>query len=185
MRFGNIKENELNAICGILRDKQPKNIFEIGTFDGSSARFLAERFPEATIFTLDLPPEETPSLPFFTDDLKTIRIGRERGIGNLCKDMPNVMQLYGDSRTFDFSPYYGKMDAVLIDGCHFYGYVEKDTENARKMIRNGGVIFWHDFDLIHPFVWLYLTICESNAKRINNTRMALLECEEVGCVART
>lgn len=31
-----------------------------------------------------------------------------------------ITQLYGDSREFDFSPWYGQCDFVWIDACHDY-----------------------------------------------------------------
>jgi hypothetical protein len=33
---------------------------------------------------------------------------------------PKIVQLFEDSRTFDFTPYHGKMDLVHIDGAHDY-----------------------------------------------------------------
>ncbi|MBD3183553.1 class I SAM-dependent methyltransferase, partial [Candidatus Poribacteria bacterium] len=54
--------------------------------------------------------------------------------------------LYGDSADFDFSPYFGTMDFVLVDGSHSYEYVLSDTDNALKLLKNGkGIILWHDY----------------------------------------
>jgi hypothetical protein len=57
----------------------------------------------------------------------------------------NIVQLYGDSGTFDFSPYYGNVDFMFIDGSHAYDYVKNDTLAALKMVRVGGTIIWHDY----------------------------------------
>ena len=62
-----------------------------------------------------------------------------------------INQVYGDSATFDFSPFYDSIDLMFIDGSHHYQYVKRDSGNALKMIRNGGVIVWHDF-LVWPGV---------------------------------
>ena len=37
---------------------------------------------------------------------------------------------------------------AFIDGCHAYEYVRKDTENALRAVRKGGVVMWHDYGMI-------------------------------------
>ena len=39
----------------------------------------------------------------------------------------------------------GLFDAVFIDGDHSQKAVEHDTEMARKIVRPGGIIIWHDY----------------------------------------
>jgi hypothetical protein len=56
-----------------------------------------------------------------------------------------VQPLFGDSATFNYSPYYGRIDLFFVDGSHSYEYVRSDTLNAMKCCRPGGVIAWHDF----------------------------------------
>ena len=57
-----------------------------------------------------------------------------------------VTQLFGDSATFDFAPYFGTIDLVFVDGSHAYDYVLNDTEIALRLLRDGhGVILWHDY----------------------------------------
>jgi len=52
--------------------------------------------------------------------------------------------LFGDSATFDYSPFYGKVDLFFVDGVYSYEYVRSDTINAFKCI-NQGVVLWHDY----------------------------------------
>lgn len=56
-----------------------------------------------------------------------------------------IEQLFGNSLTFDFSPYYGRMDLVFVDGAHHYDAVISDTTQALQMLAPGGVVLWHDF----------------------------------------
>jgi Methyltransferase domain len=57
-----------------------------------------------------------------------------------------VRQSYGDSATFDFSPY--PSDFVFVDGSHAYEYVLSDSRNARAMLGKGpGTIVWHDYGM--------------------------------------
>jgi hypothetical protein len=37
------------------------------------------------------------------------------------------------------------MDLIFIDGSHAHSYVESDTKKALRMIKPGGIIFWHDY----------------------------------------
>jgi hypothetical protein len=56
-----------------------------------------------------------------------------------------IQPLFGDSASFDYSPFIDRIDLFFIDGAHSYEYVRSDTLNALKCCRPGGVIAWHDF----------------------------------------
>jgi hypothetical protein len=56
-----------------------------------------------------------------------------------------ILQLYGDSATFDYRPYLGKVDFVFIDGSHSYHYVLHDSWTALELVRGPGLIVWHDY----------------------------------------
>ena len=63
-----------------------------------------------------------------------------------------ITQLLGNSQTFDFSDYHGTIDLVFVDACHHYDHVKRDTDNAFKLIKPGGVILWHDYASYAPGV---------------------------------
>jgi len=49
----------------------------------------------------------------------------------------------------------GKVDMVLVDGDHSYEGVKRDTLLAESVVRNGGVILWHDYAYVtdvHLFI---------------------------------
>jgi predicted O-methyltransferase YrrM len=78
-------------------------------------------------------------------DAEIIRRSRT-GADYAGKDVVHkIHQLVGDSLTFDFSPYFNKVDLVFVDGGHRYEVVSSDTANALRMVRPGGVVVWHDF----------------------------------------
>jgi predicted O-methyltransferase YrrM len=56
-----------------------------------------------------------------------------------------IHRLFGDSATFDFSPFHNQVDLFFIDGAHSYQYVRNDTEKALPCVKKGGVIAWHDY----------------------------------------
>ncbi len=140
-----LEQFSLAALAGI---RQPEHIFEIGTFDGATTMLLARMVPQAQIYTLDLPPDHV-------DGLNDIALAGVDGAGSRFRDTSaaqRITQLYGDSRVFDFSPYYKKMDMVVVDGGHEADCVSADTENALKMVSSDGIVVWDDYTLRWPAV---------------------------------
>ena len=117
---------ELASLAFIMKVIKPKLVFELGTFIGRTTRLFAINSPrDCQIITIDLEFEHV-----------------ECEVGEAFKGMPGsdkIKQLYGDSRSFDFSPWYGLCDFVWVDACHDYDYVVSDTQNALKLCRPGGV----------------------------------------------
>jgi predicted O-methyltransferase YrrM len=150
---GNVGLLELIFINYLTKSYKPKKIFEIGTFDGRTTLNLALNSPvDSIIYTLDISGKQNydTKFPLDKEDTELIQpniLGR-RFQENIEKfSMKNkIKQLIGDSATFDFSPYYNKINMVFIDGAHSYQYVKNDTEVALHLLRDGkGLIVWHDF----------------------------------------
>ncbi|MBD2327823.1 CmcI family methyltransferase [Alkalinema sp. FACHB-956] len=138
----------LGAICQHL---QPKRIFEIGTYRGASTVMMGLNTPEETeIFTLDLLPETQATHQHGLGvGLPQFPVGEQFQHNPTVS--PKITQLYGDSREFDFSPYYGTLDLVVIDADHTYEFVKSDTVQALKLLRPGGVILWDDYLWIQKY----------------------------------
>jgi hypothetical protein len=153
---GNVRLSELVALSLFARAFQPRAIFEIGTFDGRTTMNLALNSPaDAKVYTLDLPKDCVSStvLPTCRGDQAYLNIN-VTGARYRSKDERSfpekrkIVQLYGDSATFDFSPYFNGMDLAFVDGAHSYDYVRNDSRIALKMLRGGkGVILWHDYGI--------------------------------------
>jgi Methyltransferase domain len=140
---------DLATVVGLTRAADPRAVFEIGTFLGSSAyNFALNTAPDCRIFTLDLPragadytvlPIEAIERQYIDKKAPDLRF---KGTPIEAK----ITQLHGDSATFDFSPYAGRMDLVFVDGSHSYDYVMNDARIAVKLLRNGkGLILFHDY----------------------------------------
>ena len=146
---GNISPAELMLIAAFVRQRRPAVCFEIGTFDGRTTQNIAANQPAgAECFTLDLPPDgaDSAALPLASGDQTYIRKPTS-GTRMDTQNLPGrITQLYGDSATFDFSPWLGRVDLMFVDGSHSYEYVLADTEKAWQMVRPGGLILWHDYD---------------------------------------
>lgn len=149
---GNISFLKTIVINELIKRFNPKNIFEIGTFDGRSTLNMAANCAEETkIYTLDLPKDklEFTKLQIVSDDKKYIdkKIIGAKYLGTKYKN--KISQLYGDSATFDFSPFYNMVDFIFTDGSHSYEYLLNDSKQALKLLRNKqGIIIWHDYDTV-------------------------------------
>jgi hypothetical protein len=149
---GNVSLLELAVIAKLIRKNAPKAIFEIGTFDGRTTLNLACNSPEdARVYTLDLPkgsgrPENVASPASDMSFVNKAATGsRFRGTEYEKK----ITQLYGDSATFDFSPYHNAIDLVFVDGAHTYEYILSDSQKALKLLKGRrGIILWHDYSWV-------------------------------------
>jgi len=148
---GNVVPLELIVINKIIKFHKPNNLFEIGTFDGRTTLNLAANSLEnSKIFTLDLLRSDLnkTKLPIIEGD--KVHINKEFS-GLRFKNNPysrNIIQLYGDSAKFDFSPYYNKIDFIFVDGSHSSEYVLNDSEVALKLLnKKKGIILWHDYGM--------------------------------------
>jgi hypothetical protein len=142
---GNVGMLELIVLARIVRERDPQEVFEIGTFNGrSTATLAANTGDQTTIFTLDLPRAQAPSLSLTPAERAFVEKESSGDVFLASAYMPKVRQLYGDSATFDFSPF--TADVVFVDGSHAYEYVVNDSGRALSMLRKGrGVILWHDY----------------------------------------
>ena len=145
---GNVTSFELLLISQLVASRQAVQCFEIGTFDGRTTLNLAANISaDGHIFTLDLPAAdlEQTAHKIAPGDQSFIQKPQSgsRFIGTPWAS--RITQLYGDSATFDFSPYEGRMDVVFVDGAHSYDYVKTDTATALRLIKPGGLILWHDY----------------------------------------
>jgi len=151
-KYGDMTWQEVIIVCMLVREFQPKRIFEIGTFMGKTTYHLAANSgDDARIFTLDLPETEfSQALAEIPYDQELLREGNRQEVGYYYKKSPfrdKVTQLFADSATFDENPYADSMDMVFVDADHSYASVLSDTKKAFRMIAkgaSGNVILWHD-----------------------------------------
>ena len=144
----------LGALCALL---DCRTIFEFGTNRGDTAWLLAHNLPEARLYTLDLSgPEAVESAELeLTDADEYFRVWDRGARFRGTPEARRITQLFGDSATFDFSPYAGAMDLVYVDASHSYSYVKSDTEAALSMLSASGTIVWDDYTH-YPGIYAYL-----------------------------
>lgn len=146
---GNVQLIELLILCQWVAGRKCRNIFEIGTYNGRTTYNLAANCPSgATIHTLDLPETslDSTNLPIATGDRKYINKTESGAYFQGTAEQEKIISLFGDSATFDFSGFQGKMDFVFVDGSHSYEYVLNDSKTALKLVNpENAMIFWHDY----------------------------------------
>lgn len=132
--------------------KQARLMFEFGTCTGRTTFLWASNSgPDARVVTLTLPPDAIVDYRADSADerkasrnaLRESRFTRFRYSGTAVEE--KVEQLYGDSKTFDETPYLAACDLIFVDGSHAYSYVKNDSEKALRMVKPGGIIIWHDY----------------------------------------
>ena len=174
---------ESQVLAALTSYFKPKNVFEIGTYNGFTTLHFAYNTPvEAKIYTLDLPADHALQKNisnYSYDDHLVVELSKANINKRIYRTHPcgkKIVEIFGDSLLFDFSPYYQKMDLIFIDGSHAHAYVNSDTENAFKMLSPDGIIIWHDFDyIIHRDVFKFLNKLAKTYKiySIPNTRFAI------------
>lgn len=185
--WGNVSVEELCKICLAAKWLQPSAVFEFGTYNGLTTRQLAINAPHATLYTLDIPPDSEGAAELQIGAIdqhlaqKTGNFAFEVG----CKfagtqESSRIVQLWGNSTTFDYRPFVGRINLIFIDAGHTYEYVKSDSLNALALLdtTRDGLIFWHDYDQpLHPDVLQCVTELAqagNEIKHLRNTNLAVL-----------
>lgn len=133
-------------VCAIARHIGARRIFEFGTYLGRTTFHLALGKDVSEVYTLDLNPEVDHTSLKLGQAVKSVhKLGLQGHFFHGHECSRHIVQLHGDSRFFDYSPYRNNIDFIFIDGGHTYEYVTNDTSKALEMLGPGGVIVWHDF----------------------------------------
>jgi len=154
---GEISKTELILIAYIVKRFEPEYMFEIGTFRGRTTSTMAlnanGRLKKVYTLDLDMVPDylnDADKIYCHPDKVGTVfRNGMEKKVS---QRLEYIEQLWGDSREFDFSPYYKKMDLVFVDGGHDYQTECSDITNALMMVKDDGIVLIHDFAMWRPEV---------------------------------
>ena len=169
---------EVFILCSIAKFVNAKKIIEIGTFDGNTTLNLAiNTDDDAQITTIDLPTDWKGDYELKIPDLYKNVTDRDT-IGRQYKKhekyLPKIKQVFEDSAKLNWAEVGAPFDFVVIDGCHHYKYVLKDTQNALKHIIPGGIIVWHDYGMIKDVSKVVDETAKSfNIYSIRGTRLAV------------
>jgi predicted O-methyltransferase YrrM len=148
-------------LATIVSARNPKKIFETGTFRGVGTLTMALNARDADIYTLDLPEQYTDAEveTLSKGDREWVRLSRtSTGFAFLGHPAATrIHQLRGNSLTFIPPGWLANTDLCFIDGGHSYECIKADTETALKIISPNGVIVWDDYAWFVDGVSKYLT----------------------------
>ena len=157
--WGNVSIEELAKICLIIKWLKPQRVLELGTYNGMTTLQMAlNASSECIIYTLDLSPEQEATIKLSKIDALVAKefknkFNTKTGSYFVGREDVNIVQLWGDTATFDYSVLDGPIDLIFIDAAHDYDNKKRDTENALRLLSNNGVILWHDYgQVVNPEV---------------------------------
>jgi len=149
---GNVRLSELAILALAASEAQPgSEIVEIGTFDGRTALNLAiNAQPGVSIATLDLPPDQQSAMAIEESERRYVDKPAPGARLRQCAApwqaaAARVVQMHGDSATYDWSAHLGRAGLVFVDGSHAYDYAKTDSETALRLVQPGGIVLWHDY----------------------------------------
>ena len=126
---------DLLLLRGLARCRPGCRYFEIGTFRGESAVAVADVASE--VVTLSLSDDHLLSLGADRSFVAAHRVFSDSN--------PKVRHIFGDSGTFDVTPFLDWADVLFIDGDQARRAVENDTRRFLPIVRRGtGGVVWHD-----------------------------------------
>ena len=179
-RDGNTTYLEQITLASLVKAQNPKNVLEIGTFDGhSTLTFALNTSKEAKITTVDLPSSIEDfsgildkDLPYILDKQKLSKLYQRDSVSY------KIRQLYADSTKSNFKDFQNDgavFEFVFIDAGHSYDCVKNDTEKALNILSKNGVILWHDYTPNCAGVFTYLNELAStlNLLHIENTNLVI------------
>lgn len=162
----NLEQGDIYYLIYLLQIFKPKRHLEFGTSIGTST-LATLQYTDATVWTLNCILENDKNDYFFNLSISLKKWLEKFGFesktdfvnGNspliigyryLNADLGHrVNQIYCDSRKWDPQSVYPPdfFDTVFIDGGHIKELVINDTLKALSVLKSGGLIIWHDFNL--------------------------------------
>ena len=127
-----------SAISNI--DNPPKNILEIGTFNGETARILSALFPNSKITTLDLEFDEILKSELYRYESKDKKLVNSREMN--LRSLPNVTFL--EKNSLGLIEFHDKFDLIWIDGEHSYPIAAIDISNSIRLLSPTGTAICDD-----------------------------------------
>jgi predicted O-methyltransferase YrrM len=133
-------EGELDLLVGLFATVKPRAVIEFGVNVGLTAHALLNHIPEIEWYQgIDLSPGGRPTLrgqdPEVPDEP-----------GWMVRDDERFELVLRPRGSLDLAPMdLMSADAVFIDGDHSHAAVMHDSLLAYDLVREGGIIVWHDY----------------------------------------
>lgn len=130
-------KKEVKRLIIFLAGMRPKKIMEIGTAKGGTLFLLGKIFDPDLLISVDLPHGRYGGIGTENDErYKTF--GRDVRIIRGNSHDASTLKIVTDILNGE------KLDFLFIDGDHTYEGARRDFEDYRALVREGGVIAFHD-----------------------------------------
>ncbi len=151
-----------NSIVGMTSDYEgwilsvlstvSKKIFEFGTCSGKTTYLMAlNSNTDTEITTITLRPNQVENIAKDIQDNKV-------SFKNILKESiyekflfsdteveKKIKVIFENSLDFNEESFQNMYDLIFIDGGHTYSVVKNDSEKSFRMIKDNGIILWHDY----------------------------------------
>lgn len=138
MQYSN--PGEYGCLAALANSIGAKRVLEIGINYGRTAAMLLKNVPTIEKYIgIDVPPSTPLSLAVQKNEVPMIA-------GQFVEGDPRVRTIIRDGGSFSVTPEeVGEVDFAFIDGDHSEDGVVQDTVLAMSVVRDGGIIAWHDY----------------------------------------
>lgn len=123
--------------------KDVRNILEIGTGPGRSTVVFAKLFPEATVYTVDIPKGDPEYQKSWASRGNSIR-------GEIANNLnqPNIKSYKVNSFFLPTLTLPNQFEIIYVDGGHEYPVVAWDIMFSYHRLSRGGFLFMHDYNAV-------------------------------------
>lgn len=191
--IGSVTTLEASLICSLLNLRDPKEIFEFGTFLGYTTSILLDNSSRSSkVYSIDLPKakgrQEKSSEQINWELIHSNDEYNDAYLSSLALEKgEKYLRPIGQERlvlikknSLEFEPsHYGLIkntDFIFLDGGHTDEVVRSDTKNSLEMLSSNGILIWHDYgSKIHNKVTDVVDEYSKNklVLQISNTMLAL------------
>ena len=124
-----------------IRERQPKAILEIGTWNGERARQFLNLVPDARYYGFDLFEEGT-----VETDREEMNVKPHHYLERVMMKLEGWdVQLFKGNTRETLANFNEKVDFVWLDGGHSVETVRSDWENVKRCLTDDAVVFFDDF----------------------------------------
>lgn len=132
---------ELDVLCALARMVDARKVIEFGCNIGRTAMILCREVPTIKQYIgVDVLPGYIPAKEVQRHEVPATP-------GSLMNDDKRFRLILSKNGSFDLTPDHlgNNVDMLFIDGDHGEDALIHDTGLALSIVRNGGIIVWHDY----------------------------------------
>jgi predicted O-methyltransferase YrrM len=133
-------KQETEILVSLIASVEPRTMFEFGVQAGRTAKTLLDRVPSLQRYIgIDVPFDHMPTLACQKSEVPITP-------GVFASEDPRFFTLiYEGGSQLLSADQLEPCDAVFIDGDHSRAAVLHDSAVAQWIVREGGIIVWHDY----------------------------------------